>query len=331
MSDIDLSIVIVNWNSADFVLACVRSIAAQTTDITYEVIVVDNASYDGCGEQLAREFPGVVFLQSDHNGGFGVANNFGAQRARGRVLLFLNPDTEVRDRAITRMYRHLEAIPGAGVLGCRLLNTDGSLQTSCVQALPTVWNQMLDADVLRRCFPRADIWGTRALLRTAGAPEQVPAVSGACMMMRREVFEAAGGFSPVFFMYGEDLDLCDRVRKAGHRNHYAGDCEIVHHGGGSSRLVRSTFSVVMMRESVKLLLLRSQGRVACGAYRAALVMMACIRLLVLAVVFPVWLVRHSWRSWSSSFRKWAAILGWGLGLDRRTRLRPAPAANGGNR
>jgi GT2 family glycosyltransferase len=330
MSDVDLSIVIVNWNSADFVMSCVRSIAAQTTGVKHEIIVVDNASFDGCDQQLAREFPDVVFLQSHDNGGFGAANNFGAQRARGSVLLFLNPDTEVLDGAISRLYRHLGAVSDAGVLGCRLLNTDGSLQTSCVQALPTVWNQMLDADILRRCFPRADFWGTRALLGRAGVPEEVQAVSGACMMMRRDVFEAAGGFSPVFFMYGEDLDLCDRVRHTGLRNHYAGDCEIVHHGGGSTQHVRSTFSVVMMRESVTLLLRRSQGRMAGTAYRVALVVMACVRLVLLAVIFPAWLIRHSWRSWCSSFRKWAAILGWGLGLDRRARLRPASAAHHSN-
>ncbi len=326
MSEIDLSIVIVNWNSVKYVASCIRSIISQTSDMRFEVIVVDNASFDGSGELLAREFPWVRFVQSNDNVGFGAANNLGVSHARGTVLLFLNPDTEVLAGAIDCLYRHLGRMDDLGVLGGRLLNTDRSLQTSCVQALPTVWNQIFDADLLRRCFPRAELWGTAALYAPALAPSEVEAVSGACMMLRRGVFEAVDGFSPAFFMYGEDLDLCDRVRRAGFRNHYAGDAEIVHHGSGSSRRTFSQFSVVMMRESVALFLSRCHGPFRSSGYRVASGVVACIRLGILAVVFPAWLIRLDGRSWTAACRKWFAILRWALGLHPRFHSRQRTAA-----
>jgi GT2 family glycosyltransferase len=316
MPEVDLSIVIVNWSSADYVLSCVRSIVAGTASVTYEIIVVDNASFDDCGQQLAQEYPEVLFLQSGNNLGFGGANNLGAKRSRGRVLLFLNPDTEVRKGAIDQLYAGLTNLPNAGVIGCRLLNTDGTLQTSCVQALPTVMNQMLDTDFLRRCAPRAGLWRTRALFTSSTAPVEVEAISGACMMVRRQVFEHVGGFSSAFFMYGEDLDFCARVRRAGFRNAYLGICEVVHHGGGSARKAHSTFSVVMMCESVALLLRRLRGRRVSASYRVGLMISACLRLAILGIMAPAWLLVSGAASWRGVCRKWVAILGWGLGLYR---------------
>jgi GT2 family glycosyltransferase len=317
-AEIELSVVIVNWNSVEYVRSCVRSIVAETRALTYEIIVVDNASFDGCEEELAAEYPAIVFLQAGQNLGFGGANNLGARRARGRVLLFLNPDTIVMNGAIDRVFFQLAGLSDAGIVGCRLLNTDGSLQTSCVQALPTVLNQVLDADVLRRCVPQARLWGTRALFGSSTKPLEVEAVSGAFMMIRRELFEAIGGFSPAFFMYGEDLDLCARVLRAGFRNFYVGDCEVVHHGGGSARRAPSTFSVIMLCESVALLLRRLRGPLSSASYRAAMTVAACIRLAILGAVSPVWLARRGVTSWSGACRKWLAILGWGLRLNRPT-------------
>lgn len=321
MPQIELSIVIVNWNSAAFVQSCVRSIVEETKDVAYEVIVIDNASLDGCHQQLAREFPGVLFIQSMENLGFAAANNAAAQRARGDVLLFLNPDTKVQSGALDRMYAQFRNLSDVGVLGCRLLNTDGSLQTSCVQALPTVLNQVLDADLLRRWMPRARFWGTSALFRESRKPVEVEAVSGACMMIRRAVFHSVGGFSRAYFMYGEDLDLCARVRDAGFRNAYVGECEVIHHGGGSSRNVRSTFSVVMMCESVALLLRTLRGPLSSSSYRAALTIAACIRIATLIAIAPAWLVAAGSASWRNACGKWLAILGWGLGIKRPLRPR----------
>ena len=149
----DLSIIIVNWNSADVSARLPRLDLPFRAGIEFEVIVVDNASNDHCEQMLREEFPGVIFVQSGANLGFARANNLGFSHSTGEILLFLNPDTEVSDDSIVRMAHCLRATEGAAAVGARLLNTDGTLQTSCVQSFPTIANQLLDFDFLRRKFP----------------------------------------------------------------------------------------------------------------------------------------------------------------------------------
>ncbi len=311
----DLSIIIVNWNSADFVRACLESVSQHTKNISYEIIVVDNASYDDCRDIVIEKFPLAKFVQSDQNVGFARANNLGATCAQGSVILFLNPDTEIQNSAIDCFYSYFQQLPDSGVVGCRLLNSDGSLQTSCVQSLPTVLNQVLDAEVLRKLFPKSRLWGIAAF-STGKAVSEVEAVSGACMMIRRNVFDLVGGFSTDYFMYGEDLDLCYKVRQAGYRNYHVGGVTVVHHGGGSSSQTRSDFSIVMMRESVYRFLYKSRGALYSAYYRTALSVAAVMRLALLILLLPVWSVRNNLSCWSASLRKWSAILRWGLGLMR---------------
>lgn len=319
MPAIDLSIIIVNYHSSDYVLACMRSICELTSSVNYEAIVVDNASYDGCEEALASKYPDVVFVQSGENLGFARANNLGVNHARGRVLLFLNPDTEIKERAIDRLYSHFLQLVNPGIAGCRLVNSDGSLQTSCVQSLPTILNQVLDADILRRIFPKSSLWGTEALLEKAPMPTEVEAVSGACMIVQREVFDSIGGFSADFFMYGEDLDLCWKAQRAGFRNYHINDAVIVHHGGGSLQQIRSNFSIVMMRESVSRLLRKSHSSLYSLCYRFALTGAALCRLAFMATLFPAYAVRRRSKALNAPFQKWFAILRWGFGLERWTR------------
>jgi GT2 family glycosyltransferase len=312
----DLSIIIVNWNSADYVSACVESIRRETCAVRYEIIVVDNGSFDGCQERLATEHPTVRFIQNGENLGFAGANNLGAKAAAGDVLLFLNPDTEVLDGAIDRMYCCLATLPDAGVLGCRLLNTDRSTQFSSVFAFPTVLNQVLGADMLQRWTPKAGIWGARTLFEATEGPSEVEGISGACMMIRRGVFERVGGFSSTYFMYAEDVELCFVVKSAGFRNYHAGFARIIHHGGGSSNRRPSRFSVVMMRESVALFFRRSRGPLASAGYRAALTLAATCRLVLLLLAAPVWLATGGAKTWNAAIDKWLAILMWGVGLER---------------
>jgi hypothetical protein len=127
------------------------------------VLVVDNASYDGSAEMVRGQFPEVQFIQSAENLGFARGNNLACEHARGRTLLLLNPDTEVFPEAMKRMLNQLWASPRVGAVGPRLLNSDLSLQTTCIQAFPTFWNLLLDIDWLKHRFPRWRIWGMRPL------------------------------------------------------------------------------------------------------------------------------------------------------------------------
>lgn len=311
----EVSVVIVNWNSVAYLRACLRSLAADGSTRRRETIVVDSGSFDGCAAMLDAEFPTVRFVQSELNVGFARANNIGASMAEGAVLVFLNPDTEVRPGALDRLAQAVHALPHAGVVGPRLLNTDGTLQRSCVQPMPTILNQVIDADVFYRWFPRSRLWTGAQCFEGEAGPCAVEALSGACMAMRRDVFERAGGFSADYFMYAEDLDLCWKVRGLGLGNVYLPDVEVVHHGGGSSRQGRSLFSEVMVPESTSRLLAKTRGRLYSASYRAALSAAAVARVALLVASFPVGLAVRKAPLWRAVIRKWLAILRWGIGRE----------------
>ena len=310
----DLSIVIVNWNSAGYVRQCVNAIQLNPPGCTYEIVVVDSGSFDECGEILRREFPAVRFVQSQTNAGFAAANNLGAERSRGRVLLFLNPDTEVVGNALDRLLKTLNRLPDAGLVGARLLNSDRSLQTSCIQSFPTVLNQVLDAEWLRRSFSRSPFWGIGPLFDETQNPSSVEVISGACIMIKRSVFQCISGFDERYFMYSEDLDLCWRVRQAGFDCLYVPDALIVHHGGGSSGSARSMFSNVMIRESVSRFLKFHRGRSVALFYRAAMGISSLIRLPLIAVLNAAKGIAGK-KANKGSFHKWIAILRWSVGLE----------------
>lgn len=315
MSELDLSIIIVNWNSKDYLRKCLETVFSETNDIEFEVIVIDGGSFDGCSEMLSEHYPQVRFIQSERNVGFGQANNLGTRLAKGEVLLFLNPDTEVREHAIDRLYDQLSKLERPGAVGCRLLNSDGSVQTSCVQPFPTILNQMLDAEVLHRLFRNSNLSGAGNLLSEGSEPGEVEVVSGACLMIDKNLFEKVGGFSPEYFMYGEDLDLCFKARQAGFLNYHVRDAVIVHHGGGSTNRSVSNFSNVMMRESVYRLLRKTRGPTYGNCYRAALAGSALLRMALLGILFPAWSVQGKKERWNGAIRKWFGILRWGLGFE----------------
>jgi N-acetylglucosaminyl-diphospho-decaprenol L-rhamnosyltransferase len=315
---LDLSIIIVNWNSAEFARKCLQSIYAGTRGCDFEVIVVDNASFDECGEICRREFPGVKFLSSPVNLGFAKANNLGAEQAAGRILLFLNPDTEVQGDALAGMIAFLDATSDAGIAGCRLLNTDGTLQTSCVQSFPSILNQALDTEQLRRAFPSLGLWGIEALSSDQNAAVEI--VSGACLMIKAEVFRAVGRFTSNYFMYAEDADLCFKVHQAGWKNYYLPGFSVVHHGGQSSgKKPESNFASVMMRESLLEFMRLRRGRIYAAGYQLTMVATALVRLLLLALAFVFTLGGERRKSLRLSFSKWVKVLRWGLHMERWSR------------
>jgi N-acetylglucosaminyl-diphospho-decaprenol L-rhamnosyltransferase len=306
----DLSIIIVNWNSVAFLRKCLTSVYLNTRDIQFEVIVVDNASFDGCGEMLASEFTQVKFIQTDANLGFAAANNLGFSQSSGRVLLFLNPDTEVIGNAVHCLYSVLKRIHNAGVVGAKLLNADLTVQTSSIQRFPSLINQLIDTDVLRNAFPSLRVWGTWPLLTKQPGPVAVDVISGACMMVDRGLFEAVGFFSSDYFMYSEDVDLCFKVDEAGRQNYYTDDAAVLHHGGGSTKTRKHNhLTDVIMKESRLRFFIAHKGRAYAAVFRATIAAAAIVRFLMLAVALPY---RRSYRYGLS---KWAAVLRWALWMS----------------
>lgn len=284
----------------------------------YEIVVIDNASFDGCDRMLEEEFPDVIFVQSIENIGFAGANNLGFRNSSGRNLLFLNPDTEVIGTAINNMFQFLDSKTDVGAVGCKLLNSDKSLQTSCIQPFPTIFNQMLDVERLKMFSPKLRIWGIAPLFSTNNNPEQVEVISGACVMVKRNVFEEIDGFSEEYFMYAEDIDLCYKIREKRYGVIYSGsDAAIVHHGGASSsQHTVKDMNIVLMRESVFKFLRKSRGAFYARLYKISMTLTSVIRLSTLAPIIVLSPILRIKGNFNYSWRKWKKLFSWSIGKEK---------------
>lgn len=311
----DLSIVIINWNSQEFVRKCLSTIFENAASLNYEVFVVDNASYDGVDRMLASNFPQVIFLQCERNIGFAAANNLAFLKSRGRNTLFLNPDTEIEGTAIQILISALESHPDAGVVGARLLNSDRTLQTNCITSAPALLNQIINSNLLRTVFPQWTLWGMRPLFLSSSNPVPVDAISGACMLARRSVFERVGGFTTTYFMYAEDVDLCVKISNAGSAVYYVPEASIIHHAGrSSSQREESSFSSVMICASLVRFFVLHRGYTYAALYRSSIICAATIRIVLLAFVLPIRLMHGGLLYSTQPLKKWSSILLWALGL-----------------
>ena len=313
----DLSIIIVNWNSSGYLEKCLKSIVDNTSGISYEIIVVDNASYDGC-DRVVNRYSGVATLiQSGSNLGFARANNLGYRHSTGDVLLFLNPDTEISGDALQEMYRTSISLRDAGGIGCKVLNSDGTIQTSCIQAFPTIANQLLDAEFLRRLFPKLRFWGMRPLFEACDSPVEVEVIAGSCLMAHRVAFQKAGFFSEEYFMYGEDLDLCYKLRGCGYRNYHTGGASVVHHGGGSTKSTgERSFSSVRMRDSVAKFLRKSRGNLYTRIFVFSLQFASLARIVLLLILYPAALLKLLDKTTLiNGLAKWKNIFLWSIGRE----------------
>jgi N-acetylglucosaminyl-diphospho-decaprenol L-rhamnosyltransferase len=308
----DLSIIIVNWNSCEYLKTCIASILATVRQVSYEIVVIDAGSFDGCGEMLREYYPTVRFVQHRMNVGFARANNCAFECSVGDNLLFLNPDTEVGKSAVDTMSAVMASLPDAGIVGTRIMNGNGTVQSSCVQSLPTMANQALDSDLLRRLWPKSALWGMSPLFDAGPAACEVECITGACLMIRRSIFDRVGRFSEDYFMYAEDLDLSYKVRAAGYKNYYVPCALVVHHGGQSSQQAGNVFATVMAREAIRRFLRKTRGTGYAVGYRFTMLLCAVVRLCVLGAA---WIGGSRSPSRLASCRKWFAILRWSLNRD----------------
>ena len=232
----DLSIIIVNYNVKEFLLNMLDSVQKATKTISAEIIVVDNASDDGSVESIKEKFPSVKLIVNEKNVGFGAANNIAMLHASGKYFLLINPDTIVREDTFTKMISFFEQNPEAGIAGCKVLNADGSLQLACRRGFPGPWTSFTKVMGLSTLFPKSRLFARYNLTYLdENKTYEVDAVSGAFMMLRKEVYDKIGGFDQEFFMYGEDLDLCYRTQQAGYKVFYVHSTEIIHYKGESTK------------------------------------------------------------------------------------------------
>lgn len=226
---IHLSIIIVNWNTRKYLLPCLDLIFKKENGISQEVIVVDNGSQDGSREEVKKKFPSVHLIENKKNLGFAKAANQGLEKASGRYILLLNPDTQVKRGAIERLVSFMESHPEAGMAGGQLLNSDGSRQNS-IANFPSLVTELFNKNLLRWLFPTRFPGKERNYLE----PIEVDSVIGACMMVRRDVVEQVGSFDEDYFLFLEETDWCYRMKRKGWKVFHVPQAEIVHFQGKSA-------------------------------------------------------------------------------------------------
>ncbi|KRE75424.1 glycosyltransferase family 2 protein [Paenibacillus sp. Soil750] len=232
----DLSIIIVNYKTKDLTLACIGSVFSSTTSYSYEIILIDNASNDGTIHSVNELFPQVVTVTNAENVGFSKANNQGIRIAKGRYVLLLNSDTIVQEDTFQTMLLFMDENPIVGASGCKIVLPDGSLDKACKRGFPTPSASFYYAFGFAKLFPKIHRFN-QYQLGYLDPDQQYPIDSlvGAFMLVRRETIAQVGMLDEEFFMYGEDIDWCYRIKEAGWVNYYYPRTQIVHHKGASSR------------------------------------------------------------------------------------------------
>ena len=273
--NVQLSILIVNWNTRDLLARCLASIYAHPPSPAFEVIVVDNASTDGSPAMVRERFPQVRLIENGENVGFARANNQAIRESRGAYLLLLNSDTLVLPAAFDRLLAFMAAHPRAGMVGPRVLNPDGSLQPSCTP-FPTLAREawrMFHGDRIRP-------WAVYAMTAwDVETPREVDVLMGAALLVRRQVIDEIGLLDEAFFMYSEEVDWCLRAKKAGWKVWWEPRAQIIHYGGQSSKQASEKMFLHLYRSKV-LFFRKHYGPLQTTLYKGILALASLPRLLL---------------------------------------------------
>ncbi|MHC4551329.1 MAG: glycosyltransferase family 2 protein [Planctomycetota bacterium] len=280
---VDVSIIIVNWNTRQLLEDCLRSIERTTGNVAYEVVVIDNASQDDSAQMVKDKFPDVRLIENNDNRGFSAANNQGMTVAQGEYVLLLNSDTVVLDDAIEKTIAFARQSTTAAVVGCRVLNPDRTLQPTCFR-FPSVLNLFLSTTYLYKMFPKSEFFGReRMTWWNRDDVRQVDVVTGCFMLVRREAIEQVGAMDENFYFYGEETDWCCRFKQAGWKCLFTPDAEIIHLGGQSSQKVRVQ-SDMQLRASLLQFMKKHRSK---GAYLVS----CCLVWLFFVLRLPYWALK----------------------------------------
>ncbi len=226
---IDLSVVIVSWNTREVLLSCLESIFLSRKRISLELIVVDNGSQDGGGREAKRTFPTLHLIENQRNEGFAKAANQGLKKSEGRYILLLNPDTKMKRGAMEQLVSFMDAHVDAGVAGGQLFNRDHSKQNS-IANFPSLATELLNKSLLRQFFPNK----FPGKERNYPEPIEVDSVIGACIIIRREAMEQVGTLDEDYFLFLEETDWCYRMKRRGWKVYHIPQAEVYHDQGKSA-------------------------------------------------------------------------------------------------
>jgi hypothetical protein len=273
----DLSIILVNWNTKDYVLGCVQSILDNPPNRSCDIWLVDNGSIDGTADAVREQFPSVHLIVNEAKVSYTLANNDAGERAPGRHLLFLNVDTLVHEGALEAMCAYLDAHPGCGMIGGKLLNRDGTVQRSAWRGFPGVKSALIDAFYVWKLLPKA-VAANEVVYSMPTQPIEVDHLLGACMMTTRAVADKVGLMDPAYPFYLVETDWCWRVKRAGYTVIYEPSRAITHFGQGTQRTAPVESLTSWNSSLVQFVRASGDGR---GGFRvAALKLMLSIGMLV---------------------------------------------------
>jgi GT2 family glycosyltransferase len=277
---LDVSIMIVNWNTRDLLVRCLRAVYDTIRGLEFEVIVVDNASTDDSVATLREQFAHVRLIENQENVGFARANNQAINAARGRYVLLLNSDAFLHTGAVETLVEYMDQHAEVGAAGCMLFYEDGTLQRSC-SAFPTVWTELWQALWLDRLFPTHPLFGKYWMMYwKMDDARQVDVVMGACMMLRRQALEQVGLLDEQFFMYSEEVDLCYRLKQAGWQVCFVPEATATHIWGGTARKVQREETFLRLYASRALFFRKHYGRLTTLLYKWVLALGSLLRVVI---------------------------------------------------
>lgn len=240
-----LSMIIVNWNTRDYLRRCLASIKANPARVESEVIVIDNASPDGSADMVRAEFPEARLIANDENLGYAAGNNQGIEVAVGRHLLLLNPDVEVKPGALDALMEFAESHPDAAAVGCRLVGEDGRVQRS-LRSFPEPWGVLFEYLKLSKAFPRSRRFASYRMTWFDYDREiEVDQPMGSCLLMSRKAVDEIGMFAQEFPIFFNEVDWLYRAKQKGWEVYFTPSAEVIHAGGASTRQRKPA----MVRES----------------------------------------------------------------------------------
>lgn len=251
---IDLSVIILNYNTKDFLRDCLQSIKKAKTDgLGFEIIVVDNASTDSSVAMVKKEFPEVKLIVNKQNLGFAAGNNIGFKKAKGRYLLLLNPDTIVQSETLKFMVEFMDKHPQVGAATCRIELPDGRLDYACHRGFPTPWNAFAYFSGLARTFPKTKFFTGYTLTHLSLEKiHEIDSGCGAFLVIRRQAGEEVRWLDEDYFWYGEDLDFCYRLKEKGWQIMFVPPVKIVHYKGAASGIIRHSQKVATATKETKI-------------------------------------------------------------------------------
>jgi GT2 family glycosyltransferase len=311
----DLSVIIVNWNTKDLLCQCIDSLAQTVKKIDTEIFVVDNGSTDGSVAAIREKFPRVRLIENQVNLGFARANNQAISLSSGEYLLFLNPDTRVKDEAFPTMLSFMSSHAKAGLVGAQLLNADGSKQNS-IANFPSLATELFNKSLLRWLFPEK----FPGKERDYPGPVEVESVIGACMLVRRKAVEQVGLLDEEFFLFLEETDWCYRIKKAGWEIYHIPQAEVLHFQGKSAEVEKGKARIEYYRSRYHYFR-KNKGSLQTSVLFVGLMIKLSVELILatIACVVTLFMVKK----WRTKLSTYLYLMWWHLRLCPETMgLRP---------